>query len=274
MKAPRSGVVLALGLALGAALWSLQPAAGDGITGLRALAFWTLHVAVLLPLLYGALAAIVRLPVRRALPPVVSVVLSGILGALAFTPFAIGIDALFSASNDSADDGPFLVRAGAEFLNFVFPVTVVWILINARQLARLSVPHFNATQDREETALLPGEKEFWAQVPAALGHDLVALSAEQHYVRVFTAKGDTLILFAFGRAVAAVARFEGMQVHRSHWVRLAHVTGVLGTSRDLKCQLSNGTVLPVSRTNAGALREAVEKLRLDSIAAQPPDRPA
>ena len=35
MKAPRSGLVVALGLALGAALWSLQPAAGDGITGLH-----------------------------------------------------------------------------------------------------------------------------------------------------------------------------------------------------------------------------------------------
>jgi hypothetical protein len=228
--------------------------------------FWALHVAFLLPILYAAQALILWLPFQRRLFPVLSLALSGVLGSLAFTPLAMVIDTLFSASNDVADEGPLVLRAGAEFLNFFVPVTLIWILINTRQLSRLSVPRLNAVTEPDVPALSPDEAEFWAQVPSALGHDLVALSAEQHYVRVFTTKGDTLILFAFRRAVAAVERFDGVQIHRSHWVRLAQVVEVAGTSRDLRCRLSNGQVLPVSRGNVAPLRERIESRRQAMIA--------
>lgn len=247
-------------------LWLLEPAAAEGIDGTRGLLFWALHVAILLPILYGAQVLVLWLPFRGRLVPVLSLALSGVVGSLAFTPFAMLIDTLFSASNDAADEGPLLLRAGTEFLNFVVPVALIWILINTRQLSRLSVPHLNAVAEPDEPALSPDEAEFWSQVPSALGHDLVALSAEQHYVRVFTTRGDTLILFAFRRAVAAAGRFDGVQIHRSHWVRLAQVVEVSGTSRDLRCRLSNGEVLPVSRGNVAHLREKLESRRQAVIA--------
>lgn len=248
------------------ALWRLQPAAAEGIGGARGLVFWALHVAFLLPLLYAALALVLWVPFRVRLFPVLSLALSGVVGSLAFTPIAMIIDSLFAARNDVADQGPLILRAGAEFLNFVLPVSLIWILINTRQLSRLSVPRLNAVAEPDVPALSPDEAEFWSQVPSALGHDLVALSAEQHYVRVFTTKGDTLILFAFRRAVAAVERFDGVQIHRSHWVRLAQVVEVAGTSRDLRCRLSNGQVLPVSRGNVAPLRERIESRRQAMIA--------
>jgi hypothetical protein len=255
-----------LGVALSLALWSLEPAAADGIGGARALLFWGLHVIVLLPLLYGGQAIVLWLPLQRRLVPVLSLVLSGILGSVMFTPFAMAIDAFFGASNDVAEEGPLLVRAFGELLNFAVPVTLIWILINTRQLSRLSVARLKVSAGQDRPALADDEMEFWSQVPAALGYDLVALSAEQHYVRVYTAKGDTLILFSFRRAIAAVSRFDGMQIHRSHWVRFAHVTDLSGTTRDLRCRLSTGEVLPVSRGNAAPLRERLDARRLAAIA--------
>ena len=255
-----------LGVALSLALWSLEPAAADGIVGARALLFWALHVIVLLPLLYGTQAVVLLLPLQKRLVPVLSLVLSGILGSVMFTPFAMAIDTFFGASNDVADEGPFLVRAFGEFLNFAVPVTLIWILINTRQLSRLSVARLKVSPEQDRPALAADEMEFWSQVPAALGYDLVALSAEQHYVRVYTVKGDTLILFAFRRAIAAVARFEGMQIHRSHWVRFAHVADLSGTTRDLRCRLATGEVLPVSRGNAAPLRDRLDARRLAAIA--------
>lgn len=263
----------ALSVALSLALWSLQPSAADGIPGARGLLFWALHVVVLLPLLYGAQVIVLWLPFQKWLVPVLSLVLSGVLGSLMFTPFAMAIDRLFAATNDVADNGPLLIRATGEFLNFAVPVTLIWILINTRQLSRLSVPRLNTDAQQDVPVLSPDETEFWSQVPLALGHDLVALSAEQHYVRVYTVKGDTLILFAFRRAVSAVARFEGMQIHRSHWVRLARVMDVTGTTRDLRCRLSNGGILPVSRANAATLRERVDQRRMSVIATTREDGP-
>lgn len=253
-------------IVLALVLWLLEPAAAEGIDGTRGLLFWALHVAILFPLLYGAQVLVLWLPFRGRLVPVLSLALSGVVGSLAFTPFAMLIDTLFSASNDAADEGPLLLRAGTEFLNFVVPVALIWILINTRQLSRLSVPRLNAVAEPDEPALSPDEAEFWSQVPSALGHDLVALSAEQHYVRVFTTRGDTLILFAFRRAVAAARRFDGVQIHRSHWVRLAQVVEVSGTSRNLRCRLSNGEALPVSRGNVAHLREKLESRRQAVIA--------
>ena len=268
MTLPRPSLIAILVITISLELWSLEPAAADGIAGTRALLFWALHIVVLLPLLYLAQSFILWLQFGKWLVPVATVALSGLVGALAFTPFAMVIDRLFAASNDAADNGPLLFRAAGEFLNFIFPVTVIWLLVNARQLSRLSVPRLTAIAEPDAAGLTPDEKSFWSLVPATLGHDLVALSAEQHYVRVVTAKGDTLVLFAFGRALAAVERFDGMRIHRSHWVRLVHVADLSGTTRDLRCRLSNGQILPVSRMQAAPLRAKLDARRMSAIASQ------
>ena len=266
MMQSRVALFIGLGIVLSLALWSLQPAASTGISGATALLFWALHVAVLLPLLYGAQAALLRLPSATRWPGVITVIASGALGALAFTPFAMGLDVLFQVSNDVSDNGSLIANALEEYAGFVFPVATVWLLINARQLAQLSVPKLASEPRAEERELSEEETAFWTLIPPALGHDLIALSAEQHYVRVYTAKGETLVLFSFGRAVDAAARFDGVQVHRSHWVNLDHVTDLVGTNRNLKCQLSNGLALPVSRANAALVREAMEIRRSKAIA--------
>jgi hypothetical protein len=250
---------------LSLALWWLQPASSEGISGPRGLLFWSLHVAILLPTLYGAQAVVLWFPFQPRLFPVISLALSGVVGSVAFAPVALVLDALFAATNDAADNGSVLNRALSEFLSLVVPVTLVWILINTRQLARLSVPRLNAVAEQDVPTLSSVEAELWSLVPSALGHDLIALSAEQHYVRVYTTKGDTLILFGFRRAVAAVERFDGLRIHRSHWVRLTRVVDVSGTSRDLRCRLSNGLVLPVSRGNVAVLRQRLDKRRHAAI---------
>ncbi len=253
-------------VALVGALWMLQPAAGVGISGATGVLFWACHIAVLLPLLRGSQAIVLLLPFHRGMYPVLSLALSGVLGSLAFTPFAMTIDALFSAPSDLDDHGSLLSRAASEFLYFVVPVTLLWILLNTRQLSRLSVPLLDPIEKDRKPTLTAQEAEFWSLLPSSLGDDVVALSAEQHYVRVYTIRGQTLVLFAFSRAVGAVLRFEGLQVHRSHWVRLKHVVDLSGTTRGLRCRLSNGINVPVSRGNVATLRQRLDARRHTSIA--------
>ena len=76
---------------------------------------------------------------------------------------------------------------------------------------------------------------------------ILALSAEDHYVRVRTDRGETLILMNLAVAIAALGEKAGVRIHRSHWISrpLAETASTRG-SRHGVC-VDNNTVLPVSR---------------------------
>jgi len=137
-----------------------------------------------------------------------------------------------------------------EFIALVPTFGLVWRALNATRLLRLE-PLLCGIAEEEQTP------DFWSRVPQTLGRDLVALSAELHYIRVYTTKGDALILYPFGQAVKDLSNFEGAQIHRSHWVAFAHVQSVQPRGQGAICQLSGGLSLPVSRTRKPALDELI-----------------
>ncbi len=77
---------------------------------------------------------------------------------------------------------------------------------------------------------------------------ILALSAEDHYLRVHTTRGETLVLMSLGAGMAALGPEAGVQVHRSHWI--AHGALADGTARLGRAGivLDGGQTLPVSRT--------------------------
>jgi DNA-binding LytR/AlgR family response regulator len=82
-----------------------------------------------------------------------------------------------------------------------------------------------------------------------LGRELVMLSAELHYLRVKTTRGEALILYSFGQAMAELAASDkGIQVHRSHWVARTHVAGVRREEGRMHCVLLSGATVPVARS--------------------------
>lgn len=94
-------------------------------------------------------------------------------------------------------------------------------------------------------------------IPPELAGPLLALTMEDHYVRVHTAEGSTLVLMRMRDAVAALAGRGGLRVHRSHWVA---AEAVRGWRRDatgrVRLTLSNGAEVPVSRSRLGLVRDA------------------
>jgi hypothetical protein len=97
---------------------------------------------------------------------------------------------------------------------------------------------------------------FRALVPYHLGQELVALQAEDHYVRVVTDKGNALIRYRFSDALEEVRNLEGVQVHRSHWVALRAIDRLRPEGKGYTLCLHNGSEVPVSRSNLGVLRVA------------------
>lgn len=107
-----------------------------------------------------------------------------------------------------------------------------------------------------EAAPAGGEAPFLRRVPARLGHELLCLRMEDHYLRVFTALGDDLILMRLRDAEAELAGEDGLRVHRSWWVARRAVRRVRRDGERLLLELSNGLEVPVSRSYAAAVRAA------------------
>ena len=84
---------------------------------------------------------------------------------------------------------------------------------------------------------------------------LLAIQAEDHYLRIRTDAGSALILMRFADALEALEGTDGFRVHRSWWVARIAVETVRWKSGRGELTLSDGAVVPVSRTYTGTLRE-------------------
>lgn len=98
---------------------------------------------------------------------------------------------------------------------------------------------------------------FLDRLPAKLrGAALYAVSAEDHYLRLYTSKGADLILMRLSDAIAELEGIEGAQTHRSWWVARDAVEGVKREGVKLTLLLKGGVEAPVSRPNIKPLRQA------------------
>jgi DNA-binding LytR/AlgR family response regulator len=85
---------------------------------------------------------------------------------------------------------------------------------------------------------------------------LVALSVEDHYVRVRTTRGETMLLMRLGDAIREAAPTPGLQVHRSHWVATGAVRAARREGDRAVLQMTVGGDIPASRSHIPALRGA------------------
>lgn len=101
------------------------------------------------------------------------------------------------------------------------------------------------------------EPLFMTKLPFNKRGELYALSAELHYVRVYTSAGNDLVLMRISDAVAQCGDVEGLRIHRSHWVALSAVTEVSCDGGNMTVRLHGDLELPVSRSYQGLVRNAL-----------------
>ncbi len=133
------------------------------------------------------------------------------------------------------------------FLTLAIMIPVSWFVMG-RQKAR--------NQAENLASMAPPGAAFLKRLPIALGKQLYALQAEDHYIRVYTAAGDDLVLYRFSDAMEELRGYSGMQVHRSWWVAEDALADVARHDRKVFLVLKNGVEAPVSRTYAKAVRDA------------------
>lgn len=78
---------------------------------------------------------------------------------------------------------------------------------------------------------------------------LIALQAEDHYLRVHTDAGEALILLRMSDAVTELGGVEGKRVHRSWWVAREAIVATPSDRGRTFLRLESGIDVPVSRTS-------------------------
>lgn len=136
----------------------------------------------------------------------------------------------------------------------------------ARESARAAVPAASPSAfapapqaPAGETVMPPPAPRplgFLQRLPEEIRAPVLALEAEQHYLRVYTEKGRSLILFRFSDAVAEMAGTRGAQVHRSWWVAHTAVARAYKDGGAWRLVLKDGEEVPVSRTYVLAAKQA------------------
>ena len=148
---------------------------------------------------------------------------------------------------------------GGDMEAFVLPVAVLAVAMTTLNYALQREPRVthaapvSVLPDNGPVAL----PRFDARLPTHLrGAAIHAVSAEDHYLRVHTDRGETLILMRLADAVAELEGVEGAQTHRSWWVARDAILDARRGEGRATLRLRGGTEAPVSRTYARSLREA------------------
>jgi hypothetical protein len=269
------------GLAFLALMLTLEPNVGFTAPLAARLMFWTLQIIIGLFVLQSVLHLLTRRFGTTQAPSWSLVLLSGVLGSVLLAPlyWLIGEGLMVTwleypsqADETAADFIGFTLAHPLiqEYLNIVGPVSAAWTLICLPRLHWLMPPllhgrtsdsdavttpdinskaievssSVNESNAAESTA--PTRSTWRDRLPEQLGTDVIAVTSELQYLRVWTPRGCALILGALAD-VETEAAATGLRVHRSWWVATEHVVSVRRTATGAVCVMSDGSQVPVSR---------------------------
>lgn len=266
-------------IALGILLASLNPEGTTDRGIILALLQWLAQAVIPVALCIAAHLALHRSPPFDRLAPWLKLFVSGCAGALLFSPIAYVIDLLLGdwpAPGNSHVIG-WLDELGA----VIVPVAFTWIAMNApfqlgysfRQQARdtpaIKIPPpppqaFAPTVESPPPVSAPILEPapsgpttppfFLSLIPEARRGDVIHMKSELHYLSVATTKGKSLILYTLRDAISELPPDAGVQTHRSFWASLAHVKKFEGDGRVAKLTMSDGAVVPVSKSKVRSVK--------------------
>jgi len=85
--------------------------------------------------------------------------------------------------------------------------------------------------------------------------DILSLSADDHYLDVFTSEGREQIRCTVADAASELAPIDGRVIHRSHWVARSAIEELVRSDGRAFVRLADARELPVSRTRLRQLQE-------------------
>jgi hypothetical protein len=220
-------------------------------------------------------------------PKLLLLALGSFLACLVILPYSSWLTEYFAVGWVSGDPDGHLssehIYSEVGFWAFTARASVIWILVNFAFDRFLGLPRYRYdTPAAAPEAFAPAAAaaevspgaandpalRFLQRLPATVTADeVIALKAEQHYLKVYTADRSYLTLYRFSDAVAEMDPAAGRQVHRSFWVRSSAIRAIKRDSRKYTVELVNGLAVPISVAHRGLIRELA---RTRNIPVHPP----
>lgn len=139
----------------------------------------------------------------------------------------------------------------------VVPISILVVAIG--HMLAAFVGNAQADEIRPGTGTLTRQIDhpFFARLPIEVRTaKLYAISAEDHYLRVYTSRGESLILMRLTDAIVELGDRNGAQVHRSWWVAADGIQSSLSKNGRKYLVLKSGVEVPISRTYSKAAKDA------------------
>ncbi|MFN7520728.1 MAG: LytTR family DNA-binding domain-containing protein, partial [Lysobacteraceae bacterium] len=217
-----------------------------------------------------------------ARPPLIQLLVGGLIGSLAFAPLSLGLEAVFPSSGEDPADGwlDALEQSGgvlalvAEWLQLAPAYLTSWAILNvpptfaavgARDTVADPPPASAASEPEPQPEPQPEatsdtlsalSKPLLARIPAAIGTDLVFARSDLHYLQLRTTLGSTTLLGTIAEIEAEMGD-RGLRVHRSFWVALGHVRRVRRSASGWYCLMSDQTKVPISRRRLSVVKDTL-----------------
>lgn len=209
--------------------------------------------------------ALFKLFKYQQLNPWLRVALSGLIGAIMFSPIAAISDVFFGG--EILERG-FKGEVINEIISVIPPMVVAWIAMNSPWLMGYRLWRSTEPIDNEmildtnnENSNTQAEPSFLSLTKIDSASDILYIKSELHYINVVTAESKHLILFSLKEAKAQlnIAGLEGIQCHRGYWVSNKAIETIKRSGREAEFVLNNGDSIPISRANVSKCMQLLEK---------------
>lgn len=270
--------LMAVGIVLLGAVVSLGGDLGLGAPLIVIGIVWALHLSVGLVALRVSVIGLSRWRATAGWSDPSLLAAAGLLTSLVLAPFSLAIDQVLTArgvvtgDQPLADLGQWPAAIFEEWTLIVGPVLLVALLLGlpgwwarrnaSPQTAALRPPVVEPVIVPPEVVDVPAVADVpdvaevagscLQRLPPALGTELIAVRSELQYVRVYTTRGDALVLGAL-KDIAEQREADGQLVHRSWWVSTRHVRTLRRRGTRYMLTMTNGLEIPVSRRRQQAL---------------------
>lgn len=190
-----------------------------------------------------------RLTEAKSLNWVSVAILAGLAGVLPVTGSVYLSEGIATGFTEGWLDGLGFFRQAMSVAPSLVGVTLV---VNALFEFRVVGQEGHAPEQPRQTVTLLQSK-----LPHHLGHDIIAVQAQDHYVEVTTLKGSAMILMRLGDAVRDLEPLGGLQVHRSWWINPAHLIRTETCKSGQELVMTSGLRIPVGRSFRKALKKVL-----------------